>query len=33
MHDTFFMEPDENGERKVLRTHTSPVQIRTMEHR
>ncbi len=31
MHDTFFMEPDENGERKVLRTHTSPVQIRTME--
>ena len=22
--------PDENGERKVLRTHTSPVQIRTM---
>ncbi|MEM7289280.1 MAG: phenylalanine--tRNA ligase subunit alpha [Pseudomonadota bacterium] len=31
MHDTFFMKPDENGERKVLRTHTSPVQIRTME--
>jgi len=31
MHDTFFMAPDENGERKVLRTHTSPVQIRTME--
>ena len=31
MHDTFFMQPDENGERKVLRTHTSPVQIRTME--
>lgn len=31
MHDTFFMEPDENGERKLLRTHTSPVQIRTME--
>ena len=30
MHDTFFMTPDENGERKVLRTHTSPVQIRTM---
>ena len=29
-HDTFFMAPDENGERKVLRTHTSPVQIRTM---
>ena len=31
MHDTFFFPPDENGERKVLRTHTSPVQIRTME--
>jgi phenylalanyl-tRNA synthetase alpha chain len=31
MHDTFFLEPDANGERKVLRTHTSPVQIRTME--
>ncbi len=32
MHDTFFFNPDENGERKVLRTHTSPVQIRTMEN-
>ncbi len=31
MHDTFFFAPDEKGERKVLRTHTSPVQIRTME--
>lgn len=31
MHDTFFFPEDENGERKVLRTHTSPVQIRTME--
>ena len=31
MHDTFFLEPGEEGaERKVLRTHTSPVQIRTM---
>jgi phenylalanyl-tRNA synthetase alpha chain len=30
MHDTFWLAPDENGERKVLRTHTSPVQIRTM---
>mgnify|MGYP002622427118 CR=1 FL=1 len=32
MHDTFFMANarDENGERKVLRTHTSPVQVRTM---
>ncbi|YBV95947.1 phenylalanine--tRNA ligase subunit alpha [Phyllobacteriaceae bacterium JZ32] len=31
MHDTFFFHPDEKGERKLLRTHTSPVQIRTME--
>lgn len=31
MHDTFFLSPDESGARKVLRTHTSPVQIRTME--
>lgn len=31
MHDTFFFQPDENGERRLLRTHTSPVQIRTME--
>jgi phenylalanyl-tRNA synthetase alpha chain len=31
MHDTFFFAPDAKGERKVLRTHTSPVQIRTME--
>jgi phenylalanyl-tRNA synthetase alpha chain len=30
MHDTFFLEPDADGERKVLRTHTSPVQVRTM---
>jgi phenylalanyl-tRNA synthetase alpha chain len=30
MHDTFFFNPDEKGERKLLRTHTSPVQIRTM---
>lgn len=30
MHDTFFLAPDGKGERKVLRTHTSPVQIRTM---
>ena len=29
-HDTFFLAPDENGERRVLRTHTSPVQVRTM---
>jgi len=31
MHDTFFLKPDpQTGERKVLRTHTSPVQVRTM---
>ena len=30
-HDTFYLKPDEDGKRKVLRTHTSPVQIRTME--
>ena len=30
MHDTFFLAPDRLGHRKVLRTHTSPVQIRTM---
>ncbi|WP_036264393.1 phenylalanine--tRNA ligase subunit alpha [Methylocapsa aurea] len=30
MHDTFFFNPDAQGQRKVLRTHTSPVQVRTM---
>ncbi len=30
LHDTFFLTPDEAGERKVLRTHTSPVQVRAM---
>ena len=30
MHDTFFFSPGPDGERKLLRTHTSPVQIRTM---
>ena len=30
MHDTFFLPPDASGERKVLRTHTSPVQVRVM---
>lgn len=29
-HDTFYLKPDADGNRKVLRTHTSPVQIRTM---
>jgi phenylalanyl-tRNA synthetase alpha chain len=31
MHDTFFFNADEKGERKLLRTHTSPVQVRTMQ--
>ena len=31
MHDTFWLPEDEKGERKVLRTHTSPVQIRVMQ--
>ena len=30
MHDTFFFPPGPDGERRLLRTHTSPVQIRTM---
>jgi phenylalanyl-tRNA synthetase alpha chain len=30
MHDTFFFNPDEKGERLLLRTHTSTVQVRTM---
>lgn len=30
MHDTFFFAPDAQGQRKLLRTHTSPVQVRTM---
>ncbi len=30
-HDTFYFQPDGDGNRKVLRTHTSTVQIRTME--
>ena len=29
-HDTFFMNNPDGGAPKVLRTHTSPVQIRTM---
>ena len=31
MHDTFFFPPKPDGSRMLLRTHTSPVQIRTME--
>lgn len=30
MHDTFFFNPKEDGSRLLLRTHTSPVQVRTM---
>jgi phenylalanyl-tRNA synthetase alpha chain len=30
MHDTFFFNPKEDGTRMLLRTHTSPVQVRTM---
>ena len=30
MHDTFFFNPKKDGSRLLLRTHTSPVQIRTM---
>ncbi|MCG8649205.1 MAG: phenylalanine--tRNA ligase subunit alpha, partial [Pirellulales bacterium] len=30
-HDTFYLREGPDGERKVLRTHTSPVQIRTMQ--
>ncbi|HTO29369.1 MAG TPA: phenylalanine--tRNA ligase subunit alpha, partial [Devosia sp.] len=31
MHDTFFMMPGADGVKKVLRTHTSPVQVRVMQ--
>jgi phenylalanyl-tRNA synthetase alpha chain len=30
MHDTFFFNPKTDGTRLLLRTHTSPVQVRTM---
>lgn len=30
MHDTFYLTPDKAGNAPVLRTHTSPVQIRAM---
>ena len=32
MHDTFYFHPKPDGERLLLRTHTSPVQIRAMEN-
>ena len=31
MHDTFYLPEKPDGERPLLRTHTSPVQIRTMQ--
>ncbi len=31
MHDTFYLQATDGEEAKVLRTHTSPVQIRTMK--
>jgi phenylalanyl-tRNA synthetase alpha chain len=30
MHDTFYLSPAADGAARVLRTHTSPVQVRTM---
>jgi phenylalanyl-tRNA synthetase alpha chain len=30
MHDTFYVAKQADGQRHVLRTHTSPVQVRTM---
>ena len=30
-HDTFYLTETEDGARPVLRTHTSPVQVRTMQ--
>jgi phenylalanyl-tRNA synthetase alpha chain len=33
MHDTFWFEPDKNGIARLLRTHTSPVQIRSAKGR
>ena len=30
-HDTFYLSPGKDGSRLLLRTHTSPVQVRTMQ--
>jgi phenylalanyl-tRNA synthetase alpha chain len=30
-HDTFYLPPRPDGSRMLLRTHTSPVQVRTMQ--
>jgi phenylalanyl-tRNA synthetase alpha chain len=32
MHDTFFLPLKEDGTRHLLRTHTSPVQVRVMQN-
>ena len=32
MHDTFYLPPGPQGEKRLLRTHTSPVQIHFMEN-
>ncbi len=32
-HDTFYLPGEKDGHRKVLRTHTSPVQIHTMQEK
>ena len=32
MHDTFYLPPGAKGEKRLLRTHTSPVQIHVMEN-
>lgn len=32
MHDTFYLHNNENGDARMLRTHTSPVQIRYMKN-
>jgi phenylalanyl-tRNA synthetase alpha chain len=31
MHDTFFLKPGADGVKRLLRTHTSPVQMRVMQ--
>ena len=31
MHDTFYFPPKPDGSRMLLRTHTSPVQVRTLQ--
>ena len=32
LHDTFYLRKNKNGQKNLLRTHTSPVQIRTLEN-